>query len=205
MVQRCSANCHDLDRVDLGCRRGAQERSSRPKAVAPTKRRTRAGYAFLRTAIDGYSRLAYTEALPDEKSRHPGGNSVEGRHLIMKRNILGGTIVCELTMVAISGTAGHANASWACGGGCEGSYYRQVGTGRYEFRIEDSKKDGYGVMGYIRKKSNGDTEEKYVGGGAGDSMTVVREYSAGYYAFRLCTVDGGDHVKIDCTDWVDVG
>jgi transposase InsO family protein len=39
------------------------------KAVArTTKRGTRTGYVFLHSAIDGYSRLAYTEALPDEQA-----------------------------------------------------------------------------------------------------------------------------------------
>jgi hypothetical protein len=28
----------------------------------------RAGYVYLHSVIDGYSRLAYTEALPDEKA-----------------------------------------------------------------------------------------------------------------------------------------
>ncbi len=39
------------------------------KAVARTKKRgTKTGYVFLHSAIDGFSRLAYTEALPDEKT-----------------------------------------------------------------------------------------------------------------------------------------
>lgn len=43
--------------------------SDHAKAVARTKTRgTRAGYVFLHTAVDGYSRLAYTEALPDEEA-----------------------------------------------------------------------------------------------------------------------------------------
>lgn len=43
--------------------------SDHAKAVARAKTRgTRAGYVFLHTAVDGYSRLAYTEALPDEKA-----------------------------------------------------------------------------------------------------------------------------------------
>lgn len=43
--------------------------SEQAKVVDRTKRRgTRTGYAFLHSAIDGYSRLAYTEALPDEKA-----------------------------------------------------------------------------------------------------------------------------------------
>lgn len=35
---------------------------------AACKRGERVGYVFLHSAIDGYSRLAYTEALPDEKA-----------------------------------------------------------------------------------------------------------------------------------------
>ncbi len=43
--------------------------SDHAKAVAHTKTRsTRSGCVFLHTAVDGYSRLAYTEALPDEKA-----------------------------------------------------------------------------------------------------------------------------------------
>ncbi|WP_051046636.1 IS481 family transposase [Nocardia asiatica] len=43
--------------------------SDRDKAVARTKKRgTRTGYLFLHTAVDGFSRLTYTEALPDEKA-----------------------------------------------------------------------------------------------------------------------------------------
>jgi transposase len=39
------------------------------KAVAvATAAGTRAGYVYLHSAVDGYSRLAYTEALPDEKA-----------------------------------------------------------------------------------------------------------------------------------------
>jgi transposase InsO family protein len=48
--------------------------SEHARQVARTKTRattrgTRTGYTYLHTAIDGYSRLAYTEALPDETAR----------------------------------------------------------------------------------------------------------------------------------------
>ena len=36
--------------------------------MAATKAGTRAGYVYLHTAVDGFSRLAYTESLPDEKA-----------------------------------------------------------------------------------------------------------------------------------------
>ncbi len=43
--------------------------SPEAKAVARTKARgAKTGYVFLHSAIDGYSRLAYTEALSDEKA-----------------------------------------------------------------------------------------------------------------------------------------
>ncbi len=43
--------------------------SEQARAVARTKSRgAKTGYVFLHSAIDGYSRLAYTEALPDEKA-----------------------------------------------------------------------------------------------------------------------------------------
>ena len=40
----------------------------RGSQVDRTRPQRRAGYTFLHTAIDGFSRLAYTEALPDEKA-----------------------------------------------------------------------------------------------------------------------------------------
>lgn len=43
--------------------------SPEARAVARTKTRgAKTGYVYLHSAIDGYSRLAYTEALPDEKA-----------------------------------------------------------------------------------------------------------------------------------------
>ncbi|GAA2618985.1 hypothetical protein GCM10010411_63270 [Actinomadura fulvescens] len=43
--------------------------SEQAKAVNRRKNKTeRGGYVYLHSAIDGYSRLAYTEALPDEKA-----------------------------------------------------------------------------------------------------------------------------------------
>jgi transposase InsO family protein len=43
--------------------------SAQAKAVARAKTRgARAGYTYLHSAVDGFSRLAYTEALPDEKA-----------------------------------------------------------------------------------------------------------------------------------------
>lgn len=43
--------------------------SAEDKAVARAKKRgAKSGYVYLHSAIDGHSRLAYTEALPDEKA-----------------------------------------------------------------------------------------------------------------------------------------
>lgn len=42
--------------------------SDQAKAVNRRKKTERGGYVYLSSAIDGYSRLAYTEALPDEKA-----------------------------------------------------------------------------------------------------------------------------------------
>ena len=43
--------------------------SEKAKAVARQKTRgTKTGYVYLHSAIDGHTRLAYTEALPDEKA-----------------------------------------------------------------------------------------------------------------------------------------
>jgi transposase InsO family protein len=41
----------------------------RAEARKPRSRRGRTGYTYLHTAIDDYSRVAYTEALPDESGR----------------------------------------------------------------------------------------------------------------------------------------
>jgi len=54
---------------DGGGWRAHGKNSAEAKAVARTKTRgVKTGYVFLHSAIDGYSRLAYTEALPDEKA-----------------------------------------------------------------------------------------------------------------------------------------
>lgn len=45
--------------------RGSDEAKAAERIKTRTKRR---GYVYLHSAIDGYSRLAYTEALPDEKA-----------------------------------------------------------------------------------------------------------------------------------------
>lgn len=54
---------------DGGGWRAHGRNSAEAKAVARTKKRgVKAGYVYLHSAIDGYSRLAYTEALPDERA-----------------------------------------------------------------------------------------------------------------------------------------
>ncbi|WP_426168225.1 IS481 family transposase [Microbacterium sp. DWRC1-3] len=48
--------------------------SAQARAVERTKSRsTRAGYVYLHSAVDGYTRLAYTEALDDEKGATAAG------------------------------------------------------------------------------------------------------------------------------------
>ncbi len=42
--------------------------SDQAKTVNRRRKPGRGGYVYLHSAIDGYSRLAYTEALPDEKA-----------------------------------------------------------------------------------------------------------------------------------------
>ncbi len=43
--------------------------SDHARAVARNKKKTeRGGYVYLHFAVDGFSRLSYTEALPDEKT-----------------------------------------------------------------------------------------------------------------------------------------
>ena len=42
--------------------------SAQHKASRAANRRARPGYVFLHSAVDGFSRLAYTEALPDERA-----------------------------------------------------------------------------------------------------------------------------------------
>jgi transposase InsO family protein len=48
----------------------------------------RAGYVFLHSAIDGYSRLAYTEALPDEKAATAVGFFARARAFFAAHGIL---------------------------------------------------------------------------------------------------------------------
>lgn len=59
-----------VGRIPVGGGRRAHGRGSeQAKAVNRRKKKTeRGGYVYLHSAIDGYSRLAYTEALPDEKA-----------------------------------------------------------------------------------------------------------------------------------------
>src|SRR5690625_3914873 len=58
-------------RVDAGwwgvAGRGARQRSDRIEARSK-KCGSRTGYVYLHSAVDDFSRLAYTEALPDEKA-----------------------------------------------------------------------------------------------------------------------------------------
>ena len=53
---------------DSAQHRAARQAANRAHAHSPDKA-IRTGYVFLHTAIDGFSRLAYTEHLPDEKAR----------------------------------------------------------------------------------------------------------------------------------------
>ncbi len=53
---------------DGGGRRAHGRGSDQAKAVNRRKKTGRGGYVHLHSAIDGYSRLAYTEAPPDEKA-----------------------------------------------------------------------------------------------------------------------------------------
>lgn len=122
----------------------------------------------------------------------------------MKRNLFGGLFACVLTAAAVVGAAGTAEASWACGGGCEGSYWKKVGTGRYEFKIRDSNgRDGYAVRGYIATTSGRLLETRTVTGGYGDSLTFTGNYSAGTVKFDICTVSGA--TKKNCTGFTTVG
>lgn len=55
--------------LDGGGWRAHGRGSEQGKAAERSKRQTKqGGYVYLHSAIDGYSRLAYTEALPDEKA-----------------------------------------------------------------------------------------------------------------------------------------
>ena len=55
-----------LGRIPTG---GGHKVHGRAATNPGARRRQRIGYAYLHTAIDDYSRLAYTEALPDEQGR----------------------------------------------------------------------------------------------------------------------------------------
>jgi hypothetical protein len=62
--------CEEVGRIpDGGGRRGHGRGSEQAKNVKCRKRKGgRGGYIYLHAAGDGFSRLAYTEALPDEKA-----------------------------------------------------------------------------------------------------------------------------------------
>jgi hypothetical protein len=122
----------------------------------------------------------------------------------MKRNLFGGLFACVLTAAALVGAAGTAEASWACGGGCEGSYWRKVGTGRYEFKVRDSNgRDGYAARAYIATTSGRLLETQTATGGYGDHVTFTRSYSANYVKVEFCTVSGA--TKKNCTGFTTVG
>ena len=57
------------------------------QSVRGRKRGGRARYTYLHTAIDGYSRLAYTEALPDEKARTAIGFTHRARAFFARHGI----------------------------------------------------------------------------------------------------------------------
>ncbi len=59
-----------LNRQEARPHHGRRRPQSPPRAAgrANQDRRNGAGYAYLHTALDDHSRLAYTEDLPDEKS-----------------------------------------------------------------------------------------------------------------------------------------
>jgi hypothetical protein len=53
--------------LDSGGWRAHGRGSDQAEAVNRRRKTERGGYIYLHSAINGYSRLAYTEALPDEK------------------------------------------------------------------------------------------------------------------------------------------
>jgi transposase InsO family protein len=57
------------------------------QSVRGRKRGGRGRYTYLHTAIDGYSRLAYTEALPDETARTPIGFTHRARAFFARHGI----------------------------------------------------------------------------------------------------------------------
>lgn len=69
--------------------RGSDQARSVHRAKAKTKARggaagARAGYVYLHSAVDGFSRLANTESLADEKGRHRGGVLGPGQGLVRR-------------------------------------------------------------------------------------------------------------------------
>lgn len=61
-----------------GCRAHGRN-SDHSRAASRNKKKTgRGGYVYLRSAVDGHTRLAYTEPSPDEKPRNPARPSAGG-------------------------------------------------------------------------------------------------------------------------------
>ena len=67
--------------------RGSEQAKQSVRGRARGKNRGRARYTYLHTAIDGYSRLAYTEALPDETARTAIGFTHRARAFLARHGI----------------------------------------------------------------------------------------------------------------------
>lgn len=73
---------------DGGGRRAHGRSSEQAKqSVRGRRRGGRARYTYLHTAIDGFSRLAYTEALPDETARTAIGFTHRARAFLARHGI----------------------------------------------------------------------------------------------------------------------
>ncbi|CAL9660395.1 hypothetical protein SUDANB174_06938 [Streptomyces sp. enrichment culture] len=97
------------------CRRSSRSgrcESAKTSAVGRRRKRTeRGGYVYLHSAIDGFSRLAYTEALPDEKAVTAVAFLHRARAWFAAHGINGSRPICLATTARSNATTGSSPRS----------------------------------------------------------------------------------------------
>lgn len=117
----------------------------------------------------------------------------------MKQRLLGSVVAAVLAMVAMIGAAAPAAADATCGGGCGGGWSKV--SGGVNFLVMDTKGDGYGVIGYVYRKSDHRLlASKYNGKGNGGRLEFILAVASGTTEFQMCLVDGPNHDTIRCND-----
>jgi hypothetical protein len=117
----------------------------------------------------------------------------------MKQRVLGSVVAGVLAMAAMLGAAAPAYADATCGGGCGGGWAKVSGGVR--FLVQDTKADGYGVMGFVYRKSDRRLlASEYNGKGSGGRLEFTLSVASGATEFQMCLVDGPNHETIRCND-----